>query len=74
MNMPKQTPLSVLWVFMKNNIVNNEHEMSSAKSLCYMAPLALVSKCHPRKMVKNVRLFHPHHHSTAHDISIRFCS
>ena len=53
---------------MTDNIVNSEHDMSTAKSLCYMAPPALVSKCQPRKMVKNVRLSHPHHHSADHDI------
>ena len=42
--------------------------MSTAKSSCYMAPPALVSKCQPRKMVKNVRPSHPHHHSADHDI------
>ena len=34
---------------MTDNIVNSEHEMSTAKSLCYMAPPALVSKCQPEK-------------------------
>ena len=68
MSMLKQTLLILLWVFMTNDIVNREHEMSTAKSLCYMAPPALVSKCQPRKMVKNVRLSHPHHHSAAHVI------
>ena len=53
---------------MTYNIVNSEHETSTAKSLCYMAPSALVSKCQPRKMVKNVRPSHPHHHSSDHDI------
>ena len=53
---------------MTDNIVNSEHEMSTAKSLCYMAPPALVSKCQPRKMVKNVRPSHPHHMSADHDI------
>ena len=28
------------WVFVTDNIVNSEHEMSTAKSLCYMAPPA----------------------------------
>ena len=37
------------WAFMTNNIVNCELKMSTAKSLCYMAPPALVSKCQPRK-------------------------
>ena len=60
--------LILLWVFVTDNIVNSEHEMSTAKSLCYMAPPVLVSKCQLRKMVKNVRPFHPHHHSTDHDL------
>ena len=38
------------------------------KSLCYMTPPALVSKCQPRKMVMNVRPSHPHYHSADHDI------
>ena len=59
----------ILWVFLTDDIVNSEHEMSTAKHLCYMAPPALVSKCQPRKMVKNVRPSHPHHHSADHDIS-----
>ena len=42
--------------------------MSTKKSLCYMAPPALVSKCQQRKMVKIVRQSHPHHHSADHDI------
>ena len=42
--------------------------MSTVNNLCYMAPPALVSKCQPWKMVKNVRLSHPRHHSAAHDI------
>ena len=53
---------------MTNNVVNSEHEMSTAKRLCYMAPQALVSKCQPWKMVKNIRPSHPHHHSAAHNI------
>ena len=54
---------------MTDNIVNSEHEMSTAKSLCYMAPPALVSKCQPRKMGKmSVRPCDPHHHSADHDI------
>ena len=68
MNMPIQTLLILSWVFIAGNIVNSEHEMSTAKSLCYMAPPALVSKCQPRKIVKNVRPSHPHHHSVDHDI------
>ena len=32
-----------------------------------MAPV-LVSKCQPRKMAKNARPYHPHHHSADHDI------
>ena len=55
-------------VFVTDNIVNSEHEMSTVKSLCNMAPPALVSKCQPRKMVKIVRPSHPHHHSADHDI------
>ena len=54
---------------MRDNNVNSEHEMSTAKSLRYMAPPALVSNCQPRKMVKNVRPSHSHHHSADHDIS-----
>ena len=61
--------LILLWVFVTDNIASSEHEMSTAKSLCYMAPPALVSKCQSRKMVKNVRPSHPHHHSADHDIS-----
>ena len=34
---------------MTDDIVNSEHDMSTAKSLCYMAPPALVSKCQPEK-------------------------
>ena len=68
MNMPIQTHLILVWVFVTDNIVNSQHEMSTAKSLCYMAPPAPVSKCQLRKMVKNVRPSHPHHHSSAHDI------
>ena len=68
MNMPIQTHLNSLWVFVTDNIVNSEHDMSTAKRLCYMAPPALVSKRQPRKMVKNARLSHPHHHSADHDI------
>ena len=60
--------LILLWVFMTNDIVYSEHEMSTAKSVCYMAPPALVSKCQSRKMVKNIRPTHPHYHSAAHDI------
>ena len=60
--------LILLWVFVTGNIVNSEHEMSTAKSLCYMAPPVLVSKCQPRKTVKNVRPSHLHHHSADHDI------
>ena len=66
MNMP--ISLIILWVFLRDNIVNSEHKMSTAKRLCYMTPLALVSKCQPRKMVKNVCPSHPHHHSADHDI------
>ena len=33
--------LILLWVFVTYNIVNSEHDMSTAKSLCYMAPPAL---------------------------------
>ena len=68
MNMPIQTHFDSLWVFVTDNIVNSEHEMSTAKSWCYMAPPALVSKCQLRKMVKNVRPSHPHQHSADHDI------
>ena len=60
--------LILLWVFVTDNIVNSEHEMSTAKILCYMAPPGLVSKCQPRKMVKNVRPSHPYHHSADHNI------
>ena len=59
--------LILLWVFVTDNSVNSGH-VSTAKSLCYMAPPALVSKCQPRKMGENVRPSHPHHHSTHHDI------
>ena len=38
-------------MFVTDNNVNSEHEMSTAKSLCYMAPPAQVSKCQPRKML-----------------------
>ena len=41
--------LILLWVFVTDNIVNSEHEMSTAKSLCYMAPPALVSNGQPEK-------------------------
>ena len=58
----------LLCVFVIDNNVDSEHEMSTAKSLCYMAPPALVSKCQPRKMVKKVRPSHSHHHSADHDI------
>ena len=58
----------ILCVFVIDYNVNSEHEMSTAKYLCYMAPPALVSKCQPRKMVKNVRPSHSHHHSADHDI------
>ena len=34
---------------MTDDIVNIEHEMSTAKGLCYMAPPVLVSKCQPEK-------------------------
>ena len=68
MNMPLQHILIILWVFVIDNIVNSEHEMSTAKSLCYIAPQALVSKCQPVKMVKNVRPSHPHHHSADLDV------
>ena len=68
MNMPIQKHLGFLWVFVTDNIVNSEHEMSTAKSLWYMAPPALVSKCQPPKMVKNIRPSHPHHRSADHDI------
>ena len=61
--------LILMWVFLTDYIVNSEHEMSTAKSLYYMAPPALVSKCQPRRMVKNVLPSHPHHHSADHDIS-----
>ena len=60
--------LILLWVFVTDHIVNSEHEMSTAKSLCYMAPPALVSICQPRKIVKNIRPSHPHHHSADQDI------
>ena len=60
--------LILVWVFVTSNIVNSEHDMSTAKSLCNMAPPALVLKCQPRKMVKNVCPSHPHHHSAGHDI------
>ena len=68
MNMPIQTHIDSFVGFVTDNIVNREHDMSTAKSLCYMAPPALVSKCQPRKMVKNVRPSHPHHRSADHDI------
>ena len=69
MNMPIQTHFIFLWVFVTDNIVNSEYETSTAKSLCYMAPPALVSKCQPTKNgEKNVRPSHPHHHSADHDI------
>ena len=44
--------LILLWVFVTDSIVNSEHEMSTAKRLCYMAPPVLVSKCQPRKWWK----------------------
>ena len=50
MNMPKQNILILFWVFETDNIVNNEYEMSTAKSLCYIDPQALVSK---RSATKN---------------------
>ena len=53
---------------MTDNIANSEHETSTAKSLCYMAPPALVSKCQPRKMVKYVRPSQPHHNLADNDI------
>ena len=56
------------WVFVTDNSVNSEHEMSPAKSSCFMAFLALVSKYQSWKMVKNVRPSHPHHHPADHDI------
>ena len=68
MNIPIQHISIILWVFVRDNIVNSEHEMSIAKSLCYIAPPALVSKCQPLKMVKNARPSHPHHHPADHDI------
>ena len=45
----------LLCVFVTDNNVNSKHEMSTAKSLCYMAPPAPVSKCQPRKWLKNVK-------------------
>ena len=48
MNIPKY--FLILGVFMTNNIVNSEHNTSTAKSLCYMDPPVLVSKCQPTKM------------------------
>ena len=42
----------ILWVFVTENILNSEHEISTAKSLCNMAPPALVSKCQLQKWWK----------------------
>ena len=64
MNMQQQTPRIFSWVFMTNDIVNSEHTMSTMKSVCYIAHPVLVSKCQPRKMVKNVCPSHPHHQPT----------
>ena len=47
--------LILLWVFVTDNIVNSEHEMSTTKSLCYMAPPALVSKCHEMTRKMSIR-------------------
>ena len=41
--------LNLLCVFVTNDIVKSEHEMSTAKSLRYNAPIAPVSKCQPQK-------------------------
>ena len=64
MNMPIQTHLDSLCVFVTDNIVNSEHKISTAKGLCYMAPPALVSKCQPRKMCEDCF----HYQSTVHNI------
>ena len=69
MNKQYKHILILLCVFVTDKIVNSEYEMSTAKSLCYMAPPALVSKCQPGKMEKNICPSHPHHHSADHDIS-----
>ena len=44
--------LILLWAFVTDNIVNVEHVMSTAKSLCYMAPPALVSNVSYEKLWK----------------------
>ena len=56
-----------LWVFVTNNIVNSEHEMSIEISLRYMVPPVPVSKYQPRKT--SICPSHPHYSSAAHDIS-----
>ena len=68
--------LILLWAFVTDNIVNVEHVMSTAKSLCYMTPPALVSKCQLRKMMKSVRptlITTPHHLTNYAHISYSYC-
>ena len=64
--MQKQPFLTPLWDAVTNNIVNSEHEMSTEKSLCYMAPPEPILKCRPRKCWKSPS--HPRYCTAAYDI------
>ena len=53
--------LILLCVFVTNNIASSEHEMSTAKSLRYMAHIAPVSKCQPQKKWLSVPVLHSYY-------------